>query len=84
MADDTSALVTALAKVDVLRHAAAAAAPAIEELLRVGLSLELSESEAYSAIGVPKSVALWCRKVQRQGMAPAKEQAAAQQPTRIG
>jgi hypothetical protein len=77
MSDDTSALVTALARIDVLRHAAANAAPAIEELLRVGLALELSEAEAFSAIGVPKSVAAWCRKVQRQGMAPAKEQAAA-------
>jgi hypothetical protein len=77
MADGTSALVTALAKVDVLRHAAANAAPAIEELLAVGLSLELSEAEAYSAIGVPRTVALWCRKVQQQGMAPAKEPAAA-------
>jgi hypothetical protein len=76
MADDTSALVTALAKIDVLRHAAANAAPAIEELLRVGLALELSEAEALSAIGVPRSVALWCRKVQRQGIAPAKEPAA--------
>jgi hypothetical protein len=43
----------------------------------VGLSLELTDAEALSAIGVPKSVALWCRKVQRQGMAPAKEPAAA-------
>ena len=77
MADDNSALVTALAKIDVLRHAAANAAPAISELLAVGLSLELSEAEAYSAIGVPRSVALWCQKVQRQGMAPAKEPAAA-------
>ena len=76
MADDLSSLLAALAKIDVLRHAAANAAPAIEELLRVGLSLELTEAEAYKAIGVPKSVALWCRKVQRQGMAPAKEQAA--------
>ncbi len=84
MSDDTSALVTALAKIDVLRHAAAAAAPAIEELLAVGLSLELTEAEALKAIGVPKSVALWCRKVQQQGMVPAEEQAAAQQPTRIG
>lgn len=77
MSDDNSALLTALAKVDCLRHAAANAAPAIAELLAVGLSLELSEAEAYSAIGVPKSVALWCRKVQQQGMAPAKEPAAA-------
>ena len=77
MADDNSALLTALAKVDCLRIAAANAAPAISELLAVGLSLELSEAEAYSAIGVPRSVALWCRKVQRQGMAPAKQQAAA-------
>jgi hypothetical protein len=77
MADDTSALVAALARIDVLRHAAANAAPAISELVAVGLSLELSEAEAYSAIGVPRSVALWCRKVQRQGMAPAKQQAAA-------
>jgi hypothetical protein len=65
-----------LAKIDVLRHAAANAAPAISELLAVGLALELSEAEAYKAIGVPKSVALWCRKVQ-QGVAPAKEPAAA-------
>ena len=72
MADDTSALVTALAKIDVLRHAAANAAPAIEELLAVGLSLEMSEAEALSAIGVPRTVALWCRKVQRQGMVPAQ------------
>jgi hypothetical protein len=71
MSDDTSALVTALAKIDVLRHAAANAAPAISELVAVGLSLELTDAEALSAIGVPKSVALWCRKVQRQGMAPA-------------
>jgi hypothetical protein len=77
MSDDTSALLAALAKIDVLRHAAANAAPAIEELLRVGLSLELTEAEAYKAIGVPKSVGLWCRKVQQQGMAPAKEPAAA-------
>lgn len=77
MGDDSSALVTALAKVDCLRIAAANAAPAIEELLRVGLALELSEAEGYAAIGVPRSVALWCRKVQRQGIAPAKEQAAA-------
>ena len=77
MSDDSSSLIAALARIDVLRHAAAAAAPAIEELLRVGLSLELTEAEAYKAIGVPKSVALWCRKVQRQGMAPAKERAAA-------
>jgi hypothetical protein len=84
MADDSSSLVTALAKIDVLRHAAANAAPAIEELLAVGRSLELTEAEALSAIGVPKSVGLWCRKVQRQGMQPVEEQAAAQQPTRIG
>jgi|688.fasta_scaffold1545350_2 hypothetical protein len=77
MADDTSALVTALARIDALRIAAANAAPAIEELLRVGLSLELTEAETYRAIGVPRSVGLWCRKVQRQGMAPAKEPAAA-------
>jgi hypothetical protein len=76
MGDGSSSLLAALARVDCLRHAAANAAPAIEELLRVGLALELTESEAFSAIGVPKSVALWCRKVQRQGMAPAKEQAA--------
>jgi hypothetical protein len=76
MSDDSSSLLAALARIDALRHAAANAAPAIEELLRVGLALELTESEAFSAIGVPKSVALWCRKVQRQGMAPAKEQAA--------
>jgi hypothetical protein len=76
MSDDTSALVTALAKIDVLRHAAANAAPAIEELLRVGLALELSEAEALKAIEIPKGVATWCRKVQRQGMAAAKEQAA--------
>jgi hypothetical protein len=84
MGDDTSALVTALAKIDALRHAAAAASPAISELVAVGLALELSEAEALKAIEIPKSVAIWCRKVQRQGMAPAKEQAAAQQPTRIG
>jgi hypothetical protein len=72
MGDGSSSLLAALARVDCLRHAAANAAPAIEELLRVGLSLELSEAEAYKAIGVPKSVALWCRKVQRQGMAPAQ------------
>ncbi len=77
MSDDSSSLLTALARIDALRHAAAAAAPAISELVAVGLSLELTEAEAYSAIGVPKSVGLWCRKVQRQGMAPAKEQAAA-------
>jgi len=81
MSDDTSALVTALAKIDVLRHAAANAAPAISELLAVGLSLELSEAEALKAIEIPKSVAIWCRKVQqaeaRQGMVPAKEPAAA-------
>ncbi len=77
MADGTSALVTALAKVDCLRIAAAAASPAISELVAVGLALELSEAETYSAIGVPRSVALWCRKVQRQGMAPATEEAAA-------
>jgi hypothetical protein len=76
MSDDSSSLLAALARVDVLRHAAAAAAPAIEELVAVGLALELTESEAYRAIGVPKSVALWCRKVQqaeaRQGVAPAQ------------
>ncbi len=77
MADDNSALLTALAKVDCLRIAAANAAPAISELLAVGLSLELTEAEAYRAIGVPRSVALWCQKVQRQGMAPAKEPATA-------
>ncbi len=77
MGDDSSSLIAALAKIDVLRHAAANAAPAISELLAVGLSLELTEAEAYSAIGVPKSVALWCQKVQRQGMGPAKEPAAA-------
>jgi hypothetical protein len=71
MSDDSSSLLTALAKVDCLRHAAANAAPAIEELLRAGLSLELTESEAYRAIEIPKGVAIWCRKVQRQGMAPA-------------
>jgi len=76
MSDDSSALIAALARIDVLRHAAAAAAPAISELVAVGLSLELSEAEALSAIGVSKSVALWCRKVQQQGMAPAKEPAA--------
>jgi hypothetical protein len=61
-----------LAKVDCLRIAAANAAPAIEELLAVGRSLELTEAETYSAIGVPKSVAAWCSKVQqaevRQGV----------------
>jgi hypothetical protein len=76
MADDSSALVTALAKIDALRHAAANAAPAISELLAVGLSLELSESEAYRAIEIPKGVAIWCRKVQqaeaRQGVVPAQ------------
>jgi hypothetical protein len=72
MSDDSSSLLTALAKIDVLRHAAANAAPAIEELLAVGLSLEMSEAEALSAIGVPRTVALWCRKVQRQGMVPAQ------------
>jgi hypothetical protein len=77
MADDTSALLAALAKIDVLRHAAAAAAPAISELVAVGLSLELSESETLKAIMIPQNVAVWCRKVQRQGMAPAKEPAAA-------
>ncbi len=77
MGDDTSALVTALAKIDVLRHAAAAASPAISELVAVGLALELTEAEAYSAIGINRNVAVWCRKVQRQGMEPAKEQAAA-------
>jgi hypothetical protein len=41
MADDTSALLAALAKIDVLRHAAANAAPAIEELLRVGCNRTL-------------------------------------------
>jgi hypothetical protein len=66
-----------LAKVDCLRIAAANAAPAISELLAVGLSLELTESEAYKAIEIPKGVAIWCRKVQQQGMAPAKEPAAA-------
>jgi hypothetical protein len=75
MSDDTSALVTALAKIDVLRIAAANAAPAIEELLRVGLALELSEAETLKAIMIPKGVCIWCRKVQqaeaRQGMAPA-------------
>jgi hypothetical protein len=76
MADGNSSLLAALAKIDVLRHAAANAAPAISELVAVGLSLELTEAEAYSAIGVPKSVALWCQKVQqaeaRQGMVPAQ------------
>jgi hypothetical protein len=72
MADDNSALVTALAKIDALRHAAANAAPAISELVAVGLSLELTEAEAFKAIGVPRTVALWCRKVQRQGVVPAQ------------
>ena len=76
MSDDTSALLAALARIDALRHAAANAAPAIDELLAVGMALELTEAEAYKAIGVPKSVALWCRKVQqaeaRQGMVPAQ------------
>ncbi len=76
MTDDTSSLLAAMAKIDALRIAAANAAPAISELVAVGLSLELTEAEAYRAIGVPRSVALWCRKVQRQGMAPAKEAAA--------
>jgi hypothetical protein len=65
MSDDSSSLLAALAKVDCLRIAAANAAPAISELVAVGLSLELSEAEAYKAIGLPKSVALWCRKVQQ-------------------
>jgi hypothetical protein len=77
MADDSSSLLRALARIDALRHAAANAAPAISELVAVGLSLELTEAEALKAIGVPRSVALWCQKVQRQGMAPAKEPAAA-------
>ncbi len=84
MSDDSGSLIAALARVDCLRIAAAAASPAISELVAVGLALELSEAEALKAIEIPKSVAIWCRKVQRQGMAPAKEQAAAQQPTRIG
>jgi hypothetical protein len=84
MADDTSALLRALARIDALRIAAANAAPAIDELLAVGMALELSEAEAYSAIGINRNVAVWCRKVQRQGMQPVEEQAAAQQPTRIG
>ena len=76
MSDDSSALVTALAGVDCLRIAAANAAPAIEELLAVGLSLEMSEAEAYSAIGVPKTVALWCRKLAdlSRVLAPATEE----------
>jgi hypothetical protein len=69
-------LLVDLVQVDVLRMTAAAAAPAIDRLIAAGLSLGLSESEAYSAIGVPKSLAVWCRKVQRQGMEPAKEAAA--------
>jgi hypothetical protein len=77
MSDDSGALIAALARIDVLRHAAANAAPAISELVAVGLSLELSEAETLKAIMIPKNVAVWCRKVQRQGMAPAKEQAAA-------
>jgi hypothetical protein len=72
MSDDSSSLIAALAKIDVLRHAAANAAPAISELVAVGLALELSESEALKAIEIPKSVATWCRKVQqaeaRQGV----------------
>ena len=76
MADDTSALVAALARIDVLRIAAANAAPAIAELVAVGLSLELTEAEALKAIEIPKGVAIWCRKVQqaeaRQGMVPAQ------------
>ena len=76
MSDDSSSLLRAVARIDALRHAAANAAPAIDELLAVGMALELSEAEALKAIGVPKSVALWCRKVQRQGMEPAKEAAA--------
>ena len=72
MGDGSSSLLAALARVDCLRHAAANAAPAIEELLAVGLSLEMSEAEALKAIEIPRSVALWCRKVQRQGMAPAQ------------
>ncbi len=65
MADDSSSLLRALARIDALRIAAANAAPAIEELLRVGLSLELSEAEALKAIEIPKGVAIWCRKVQQ-------------------
>ncbi len=76
MGDDNSSLLTALARIDVLRHAAANAAPAIDELLAVGMALELSESETLKAIMIPKGVAIWCRKVQRQGIAPAKEPAA--------
>ncbi len=77
MSDDSSALLAALAKIDALRIAAANAAPAISELVAVGLSLELTESEAYRAIEIPKGVAIWCRKVQQQEMGPAKEPAAA-------
>ncbi len=84
MSDDSSSLLRALARIDALRIAAANAAPAISELVAVGLSLELTEAEAYSSLGINRNVAVWCRKVQRQGMEPAKEQAAAQQPTRIG
>lgn len=72
MSDESSSLLIALAKVDALRHAAAAASPAIDELVAVGLSLELTEAEALKAIEIPKSIAIWCRKVQqteaRQGV----------------
>jgi hypothetical protein len=67
MSDDSSSLLRALARIDALRIAAANAAPAIEELLRVGLSLELTEAEALKAIEIPKGVAIWCRKVQQAG-----------------
>jgi hypothetical protein len=80
MSDDSSSLLRALAKIDALRIAAANAAPAIAELVAVGLSLELTEAEALKAIEIPKGVAIWCRKVEqaevRQGMVPAKEAAA--------
>jgi hypothetical protein len=78
MSDDSSSLLRAVARIDALRHAAANAAPAISELVAVGLSLELTEAEAYRAIEIPKGVAVWCRKVQqaevRQGLAPAGRQ----------
>jgi hypothetical protein len=49
MADDSSSLLRALARIDVLRHAAANAAPAISELVAVGLALEQCQQQLEQA-----------------------------------
>jgi hypothetical protein len=81
------ALLADLARVEVLRMAAAAA-PAIDRLNVAGLDLGITEAEAHGAIMVPKGVAIWCRKVQQaevwQGLAPAQEEAGARSPEKTG